>query len=87
VRRVLEDEGWWVARAAGSLGDADLVAGKEGKGRIVEVKATAAGPFHSFGPQERAELLAAAEKSGFEPILAYWPKRGELRWLAKEEWP
>src|SRR5262249_5999379 len=26
VRKLLEERGWWVARAAGSLGDADLVA-------------------------------------------------------------
>lgn len=26
VKRLLEADGWWVARAAGSLGDADLVA-------------------------------------------------------------
>jgi Holliday junction resolvase len=88
VRKVLEAEGWWTARAAGSFGDADVIAGKAGSNpRLIEVKSTAAGPFHSFGPKDRAELLAAAKKTGFTPELAFWPPRGELRFIPPEEWP
>lgn len=91
VRRYLEsDEGgsWWTARAAGSLGDADVIALKEGhRGMMIEVKSTAAGPFHSFGPMDRKALMAAARKAGLDPVLAYWPPRGQLRFLQPAQWP
>lgn len=88
VRRVLEAEGWWTARAAGSFGDADVIAGKAGSNpRLIEVKSTAAGPYSHFGPKDRAELLAAAKKTGFTPELAYWPPRGKLEFISAEDWP
>ena len=38
VRRVLESEGWWTARAAGSFGDADVIALKVGsRPQMIEV--------------------------------------------------
>jgi Holliday junction resolvase len=88
VRVVLEGEDWWVARAAGSLGDADLVALKDGRRpRLIEVKSTVAGPFHSFGPQDRARLLLAAKIAGATAELAWWPPRGSLRFIPASEWP
>lgn len=88
VRRVLEAQDWWVARAAGSLGDADLVALKDGKRPLlVEVKATKAGPYHSFGPKDRADLTVAARIAGATPVLCWWPPRGKAHWLYAEEWP
>lgn len=88
VRRVLEDEGWWTSRAAGSLGDADVLAGKAGEQpRLIEVKSTAQGPYEHFGPKDRADLLAAAKKTGFRAELAYWPSRGKLRFIQSDEWP
>jgi len=88
VKAWLEDRDWWVARTAGSLGDADLVALKQGQpARLVEVKSTHRGPFHSFGPKDRADILFAAELAGCEAWLAWWPPRGQLRWFHSSEWP
>lgn len=88
VRKLLEDDGWWVCRAAGSLGDADLVALKSGTTPIlVEVKASARGPFHSFGPKQREELRAAARQAGAEPVLCYWPPRKRPKWISTLGWP
>lgn len=87
VRRHLEDEGWFVARACGSLGDVDLVALKAGHvPRLIEVKSSPYA-FAHFGPQDRAELLAAARIAGARPMLAHWPPRKPLEWLKQDRWP
>lgn len=100
VKRVLEAEGWVVLRAPGSLGTFDLVAMRArseevtpshsrlvSEVRLIEVKSTAKSPYERFGPEDRAELLAAAKKAGGVAELAYWPPRGQLRWIRSEEWP
>lgn len=88
VRRVLEAQDWWVTRAAGSLGDADLVALKDGKQpRLIEVKSTAGGPYEHFRPGDRAALVFAARVAGGVAELAWWPPRGQLRWIPEGEWP
>jgi len=88
VRRLLEDDGWWTARAAGSLGDADVVALKDGeRARLVEVKSSAQGPYEHFRPAARRDLLAAAAKAGAEPWLVWWPPRKTLQWIPAAEWP
>lgn len=77
-----------MARAAGSLGDADLVALQDGKRpMLIEVKSTADGPYKTFGPKERAELSFAARLAGAEAWLVWWPPRGKARWIAEHEWP
>jgi Holliday junction resolvase len=88
VKALLEDEGFWVARAAGSLGDADLVALKVGHTpRLIEVKSTAGGPYERFGPADRQRLFAAANVAGAIAWLAWWPPRKPLRWIAASDWP
>jgi Holliday junction resolvase len=88
VRRLLEAEDWFVARAAGSLGDADLVALKAGKRPLlIEVKSTAAGPYHSFGPSDRLAILLAASIAGADATLCWWPSRGRPVWIPAHEWP
>lgn len=90
VRVELEDQGWWVGRVCGSLGDADLVALRADRGpHLIEVKSTAGGPYERFGPAKRRELLAAAARAGAVAVLAYWPPgRGKrLQWIRAEDWP
>jgi Holliday junction resolvase len=91
VRRLLDQDGWWTTRAAGSLGDADVVAMKAGfPPRLVEVKSTAGGPFERFGPQDRATLAAAARRAGAEAWLVWWPpnRRPNIpTWLHETDWP
>lgn len=85
---LLRDEGWFAMRAPASLGVADVVALKEGqRARLIEVKSTAAGPFHSFGPADRAALSLAAEIAGANAYLVWWPPRGERKWIAEWDWP
>jgi Holliday junction resolvase len=88
VKLRLESEDWWVARAAGSLGDADLVALKAGKRpMLIEVKSTAGGPYERFGPAARQRLIMAAWIAGADAVLAWWPPRGQLRLIPADEWP
>lgn len=88
VKLHLENDDWWVTRAAGSLGDADLVALKDGRRpMLVEVKSTAAGPYEHFQPADRARLRFAAGLAGADAVLAWWPPRGKLRFIPANEWP
>lgn len=87
VRRHLEKEGWWTCRAAGSLGDADVVALKRFKrARLIEVKSTSK-TYERFQPADRKRLSEAAHVAGAEAELAWWPSRGELRFIPESEWP
>jgi Holliday junction resolvase len=92
VRRVLEREDWWTCRAAGSLGDADVVASRPRKThgadvRLIEVKGNAGSPFMNFRPSDRVRLADAAAIAGGIPVLAHWPPRGKLRFYFQDEWP
>lgn len=88
VKALLENDDWFVTRAAGSLGDADLVALKDGyRPRLIEVKSTARGPYEHFGPKCRADLRFAAQLAGAVAELCWWPPRGKPRWIPSEEWP
>jgi Holliday junction resolvase len=88
-RDLLRSDGWHVTKAGGSLGAADLVALKAGeRPMLVQVKATARGPFHSFGPAERQELLDTAKQAGAVPILAWWkPRARALELIESFDWP
>jgi Holliday junction resolvase len=88
VRRLLETDGWWVTRAAGSLGDADLVALKHPfPPRLIEVKSTAGGAYERFGPNDRTRLQLAARKAGAEAWLVWWPTRRDPIWIHEADWP
>jgi Holliday junction resolvase len=88
VKDWLTERDWVVIRAAGSLGVADLVAGKAGQPtRLVEVKATARGPYAAFPPADRAYLSLRALWAGWEPWLAWWPPHGKLQWIPESAWP
>jgi Holliday junction resolvase len=84
----LGEDNWFVMRAAGSLGVADLVCLKAGRQpMMLEVKATSRGPFSGFPPADRRELLARAEQAGARAFLVHWPKHGKPTWYAPPEWP
>lgn len=88
VRNWYLERDWLAFRAPASLGVADVIALKDGqRPHLVEVKSTAAGPYHGFGPQDRARLLFAAKLAGAVALLAWWPPRGQLRFIGVEEWP
>lgn len=88
---MLEADGYWTSRAAGSLGDADVIALRASvngcEAMLVEVKSTSGGPYERFGPAARAELIAAAVKSGARPVLCWWPPRKQPQWIGVTEWP
>lgn len=102
VKKLLEEEGWFVIRAPGSLGVADLVAIRKLKVslegtpvkaslttvRFIECKANEkGGPYMNFRPEDRQALIDAAEKAGARAELAFWPKFGNLTWIGSEAWP
>jgi len=88
VRQQLELDGWLVVRAAGSLGVVDLIALKRGRRpRLIEVKSTAGSPYERFGPRKRLQLAHVAELADADALLAWWPPKGELRWIDSTEWP
>lgn len=89
VKAELESQGWWVCRAAGSLGDADLVALRADRApHLIEVKANkAGGRFKNFGPDRREQLLSAAGIAGAQAVLAYWPAHSSLTFVYPEGWP
>jgi Holliday junction resolvase len=88
LRDQLNHEGWWTCRAAGSLGNADLVALKHGeRARLVEVKSTHRGPWHGFGPRRRQDLRVAASLANADAWLVWWPVRKQPQWIPEPEWP
>jgi Holliday junction resolvase len=88
-KALLIRDGWQVTKAGGSLGAADLVALKAGeRPLLVQVKATAGGPFAHFGPGERGELLSVARGAGAVPVLAWWkPRAREHKLIESYDWP
>lgn len=84
----LKDRDWLAFRAPGSLGVADVVAFKDGKRpRLIECKATAAGPYSGFLPADRKRLSEAAAMGGCEAELCWWPKRAKPTFIKESEWP
>jgi Holliday junction resolvase len=84
----LREEGWFVLRAAGSHGEADLIALHVGRDpRMIEVKSTKRGPFAGFSPADRAHLLESARQAGAQPWLVWWPPREKPQWIPPNEWP
>jgi Holliday junction resolvase len=88
VMAKLRADGWVVYRAAGSHGNADLVALRaDMRPMLVQVKASQQGAYEHFGPEDRAALIFEAVKAGADAMLCHWPARGELRWIPSSLWP
>lgn len=82
------DRDWFALRAPASLGPVDVIAMKDGeRTRFEELKSTAAGPFHSFGPKDRAELSFIAKLAGADAYLIWWPPRSEPIEFPEDSWP
>jgi len=85
---ILRDEGWFVLRAAGSHGEADLIALHAGREpRMIEVKSTTRSAFAGFPPADRAHLIDSAAQAGAQAWLVWWPKRQKPKWIPPGEWP
>jgi hypothetical protein len=55
--------------------------------RLIQVKSTGT-PYAKFGPRERSELLAEAERIGGAAELCWWPKHArQPTWIPAEDWP
>jgi Holliday junction resolvase len=88
VRDKLREDGYVVYRPGASLGCADLVALKAGEPpKLVQVKTGTRNPYDHFRPDERAALVAEAEKAGAVALLAWWPLRGRLSYIDSSAWP
>lgn len=98
VKAWYEDKGFVAFRAPASLGFADVIAMRKGtiyegwtgplaEVHFVECKSTAAGPYEHFRPADRKRLKEAAQKAGADAWLAWWPSRGELKFISADQWP
>lgn len=88
LRELLERDGWWTMRAAGSLGVVDVLAMRAGSTPLfIEVKSTSGGPFERFGPSQRAALSTAAALAGATAWLVWWPPRRSPLWVPERDWP
>lgn len=82
------NQGVFAMRSPASLGAVDVVVISKGERPLFcEVKSTAAGPFHAFGPKDRAELSRLAELAGAEAVLVWHPPRGARRFIFEKDWP
>jgi len=54
---------------------------------FIEVKSTSGGPYEHFRKEQREALKKAAAKAGAQALLAHWPPRGKLRFIASSDWP
>jgi Holliday junction resolvase len=83
----LRSEDWVVVKGT-TYGTCDLVALKAGETpMLIEVKSTVGGPYHSFSPQSRKDLMIEAQWAGAKAVLAWWPPRGKMRLIDSSEWP
>lgn len=86
---ILESEGWTVGSRRHVAGPGDLLAVKDGeRPRLIEVKATAGGPYEHFGPRDRNGMRAYAAERGLVAELAWWaPRAATHRIFDEAEWP
>lgn len=78
VKADLESHGWYVVRAAGSHGHADLLA--VSRDEVAFVQAKLGGPGR-MPPAEWNDLYRVAMRYGGVPVLVHRPKRGLLEYL------
>lgn len=88
VKKLLEDEGWFVVKVGGSLGCADLVALKaQYVPRLIQVKAQERTPWDGFGPEARLQMKTVALAAGAKAELCWWPSRKRPVFIDSDDWP
>lgn len=88
VKKLLEDEGWYVVKAGGSLGCADLVALKANHApRLLQVKGDERSPWTHMGPEARLQLRVTARAAGADAEVVWWPSRKQPVWIPSSDWP
>jgi len=101
VMDLLASEGWLCASRRHIGGAGDILAVRRYRdeppseyglyetpeARLIEVKSTTRSPWVTFGPKDRQDLVDTALTYGAEPVLAWWPPRGKLRWIRPSEFP
>jgi len=99
VMDLLATEGWLCASRRHIGGAGDILAVKPASWpeperqmqlmmtMLIEVKSTTRSPWVTFGPKDRQDLVDTALTYGAEPVLAWWPPRGKLRWIRPSEFP
>lgn len=78
VKADLTKRGWYVVRAAGSHGHADLLAVSSDEVAFVQAKLGGPG---AFPPAEWNALYETALTFGGVPVVVHRPKRGRLEYL------
>lgn len=87
IARLAVASGWIVYRAAGSHGNADLVALKRAHvPLLLQVKGDAVSPWAHFGPEDRAELEREARFAGARAFLVWVPSRRPVEWFSAPSW-
>jgi Holliday junction resolvase len=81
VKRMLQRDGYYVVRAAGSKGVADLVAIKNGQAFLVQVKRN-----HRPNQKELDRLYDEASACGAFALVAIWNSRKRRVVLYYVEW-
>lgn len=100
LKRLLEEDGYVVVRAAGSKGAVDLWAMRpiEKPGMpvgwvrstevlAIQVKANVGNAWMNFRREEREELGLIAAKAGATAYLVHWPPHSSPHWYREEDFP
>lgn len=94
LKRLLEDDGYVVIRAAGSKGAVDLWALRRPTAAdpcpdvlAIQVKANIGNAWMNFRREEREELGLVAAKAGATAYLVHWPPHSQPLWYREQDWP
>jgi hypothetical protein len=91
ARHVLEADGYWCMRSAGSKGTADIIAIKRGPGfhwqpGIKDILFIQCKTDGYLAPAERAGLVDLSTKLGATSLVASWHKEGRAARTVRFEW-
>lgn len=87
VKRLMEEEGGYACRTAGSHSPFDVIHIRRGRARVFQLKKGGRSPFDGFGPREREAAKLMAHNCGAELFLIWWPDRDEPRTIPAADWP